>query len=235
MTIKQQYRKARANYLARVNRLKKQGWDVKVISKVKYPTKKSIERLNKQTAKEIRNNSKLYDITTGKEITKHRLSKAREQGRAQKRKSISSQIAKKTQRNNMNQVTSKSVISKINIPELKKHTPTGLRLTEWYEDINTIYAQSIRRVLFELTGELTKTDELEQAFSKVLQYNPELFPQGAYEPEHILKQRFYSIATKMREYISDTTTLDNITNALNNADTELSQIIEGYEYEKYGH
>ena len=235
MTIKQQYKKVRANYLARVNRLKKQGWDVAVIPLVKKPTKPSIERLNKQTAKQIRQNAKLYDINTGKEITKHRLAKAKEQGRKQKIPSISSQIAKKTQRNNMNQVKSKSIISKINIPELKKQTPTGLRLTEWYEDINTIYAQSIRRVLFELTSELTKNYELEQAFSKVLQYNPELFPQGAYEPEHILKQRFYTIATKMREYISDKDALDNITNALNNADTDLSQIIEGYEYEKYGH
>lgn len=233
MAIKQQYRKARANYLARVNRLKKQGWDVNIIPVVKKPTKKSLERLNKQTAKEIRSKAKLYDINTGQEITKHRLAKAKEQGK--KRTPISSQIAKKVQRNNMNQVTSKSVISKINIPELKKQTPTGLRLTEWYEDINTIYAQSIRRALFELTSELTKTDELEQAFSKVLQYNPELFPQGAYEPEHILKQRFYAIATKMRDYISDYNTLDNITNALNKADTELSEIIEGYEYEKYGY
>lgn len=235
MTIKQQYRKARANYLARVNRLKKQGWDFKVIDIVKKPTKKSIERLNKQTAKEIRSKAKLYDINTGKEITKHRLAKAKEQGRKRKRISISSQIAKKTQRKSMNEVTSKSVILSINIPELKKQSPTGLRLTEWYEDINTIYAQSIRRVLFELTSELTKNYELEQAFSKVLQYNSELFPQGAYEPEHILKQRFYAIATKMRDYISDSNTLDNITNALNKADTELSEIIEGYEYEKYGY
>lgn len=233
MTIKQQYKKARANYLARVNRLKKQGWKITVIPVVKKPTKKSIERLNKQTAKEIRSKSKLYDIYTGKEITKHRLKIAKQQGKTQK--PISSQIAKKVQRNNMNKVTNKSFISSLNIQELKKQTPTGLRVSEWYEDINTIYAQSIRRVLFELTGELTKTDELEQAFSKVLQYNPELFPHGAYEPEHILKQRFYTIATKMREYISDKDALDNITNALNNADTELSQIIEGYEYEKYGH
>lgn len=233
MTIKQQYKKARANYLARVNRLKKQGWYIKVIGLVKKPTKASIERLNKQTAKQIRSNAKLYDINTGKEITKHRLSKAKEQGK--KRTIISSKIAKKVQRNNMNRVTSKKVISSINIPELKKLTPTGLRVSEWYEDINTIYAQSIRGVLFDLTSELTKTDELEQAFSKVLQYNPELFPQGAYEPEHILKQRFYSISTKMREYISDATVLDNITNALNKADIELSQIIEGYEYEKYGY
>lgn len=234
MTIKQQYKKARANYLARVNRLKKQGWDIQVIAPVKKPTKSSIERLNKQTAKQIRSKAKLYDINTGQEITKHRLAKAKEQGKRQKN-IVSKQIAKKTQRKSINEVNSTKVISKINIEELKKQTPTGLRLTEWYEDINTIYAQSIRRVLFELTSELTKTDELEQAFSKVLQYNPELFPQGAYEPEHILKQRFYAISSKMRDYISDPRKLDNITNVLKKADTDLSEIIEGYEYEKYGH
>ena len=233
MTIKQQYKKARANYMARVNRMKKQGWSIDVIPVVKNPTKSSINRLSKQTSKVIREKSKLYDITTGKEITKHRLSIARKQGK--RKPSISAQIAKKVQRGNINEVTNPSVISSVNIAELKKQTPTGVRITEWYEDINTIYAQSIRRVLFELTSELTKTTQLEQAFSKLLEQNPELFPQGAYEPEYILKQRFYAIASTMRYYISDTRVLDNITSALNRADTDLSEIIEGYEYERYGH
>lgn len=233
MTLKQQYRKARANYMARVNRLKKQGWKIDIIPTVKRPTKASINRLNNQTSKEIRAKSKLYDFTTGKEVTKHRLKKASEQGK--RKKSISAQIAKKTQRDNINVVTNPSVISSIDIAELKKQTPTGVRITEWYEDINTIYAPSIRRVLFELTTELTKTTQLEQAFSKVLAQNPELFPQGAYEPEHILKQRFHAISSKMRDYISDSRTLDNITKALNRADTNLSEIVEGYEYERYGH
>lgn len=234
MTIKQQYKKARANYLARVNRLKKQGWGIQVIALVKKPTKSSIERLNKQTAKQIRSKAKLYDINTGQEITKHRLVKAKEQGKREKQ-IVSQQIAKKTQRKSINEVTAPRILSKINIEELKKQTPTDIRVSEWYEDINAIFAQSIRRVLFELTNELTKTDELEQAFSKVLQYNPELFPQGAYEPEHILKQRFYAISSKMRDYISDSRKLDSITNTLKKANTELSEIIEGYEYEKYGY
>lgn len=233
MTIKQQYKKARANYLARVNRLKKQGWDIEVIPIVKKPTKSSIERLNKQTAKQLRLKSKLYDINTGQEITKHRLAKAKEQGKRQKN-IVSKHIAKKTQRNNVNQVISPKIISKINIEELKKQTPTGIKVSEWYEDINAIFAQSIRRVLFELTNELTKTDELEQAFSKVLQYYPDLFPQNAYEPENVLKQRFYAISEKMREYISDKKTIDNITEALGKADKELSEIVEGFEYERYG-
>lgn len=234
MTIKHQYKKARANYLARVNRLKKQGWGIQVISLVKKPTKASIERLNKQTAKQIRSRAKLYDINTGQEITKHRLAKAKEQGK-QHKNIVSKQIAKKTQRNSINQVTSPKVISKINIEELKKQTPTDIKVSEWYEDINYIYAPSIRRVLFELTNELTKTDALEQAFSKVLQYNPDLFPQGAYEPEHILKQRFYAITSKMREYMTDSRSIDSIENALKKATTELSEIIEGLEHEKYGY
>lgn len=234
MTIKQQYKKARANYLARANRLKNQGWDIKVIAPVKKPTKASIERLNKQTSKQLRSKAKLYDINTGQEITKHRLSKAKEQGKRQKN-IVSKQIAKKAQRNNINQVTSPKVISKINIEELKKQTPTGIKVSEWYDNINSIFSQSIRRVLFELTNELTKTDELEQAFSKVLQNNPDLFPQNAYEPENVLKQRFYAISEKMRKYISDKKTIDNITSALGRADKELYEIVDGFEYERYGH
>lgn len=234
MTIKQQYKKARANYLARVNRLKKQGWDIEVIPLVKKPTKSSIDRLNKQKAKQLRSKFKLYDINTRQEITKHRLAKAKEQGKRQKN-IVSKQISKKTQRNSINQVTSNKVISKINIEELKKQTPTSIKVSEWYEDINAIFAQSIRRVLFELTSELTKTDELEQAFSKVLLRHPDLFPQNAYEPENVLKQRFYAISEKMREYISDNKTIDYIINALGKADKELSEIVEGFEYERYGH
>ena len=147
---------------------------------------------------------------------------------------MSKQIEKKTQRNSINQVTSNKVISKINIEELKKQTPTGVKVSEWYEDINAIFAQSIRRVLFELTNELTKTMELEQAFSKVLQNNPDLFPQNAYEPENVLKQRFYAISEKMREYISDTNTIDYVAKCLGSADKALSEIVEGFEYERYG-
>lgn len=70
-TIKQQYAQERRNYLRRVNRLTKQGYVVEVIPKVKKPTRASINRLKKQTGREMKFSpkTKLYDVETGEQIT----------------------------------------------------------------------------------------------------------------------------------------------------------------------
>lgn len=70
MTIKQQYQKAYRNYLRRVNRQIRQGFIVEIIPKVKRPTRASISRLEKQSAKEIRRKASIVDLLTGEVIEK---------------------------------------------------------------------------------------------------------------------------------------------------------------------
>lgn len=64
------YNKEYKNYLRRVQRQVEQGVQVKVIQKVKVPKKTSIEKLKKQTAKVIKENTPVVNLLTGKLISK---------------------------------------------------------------------------------------------------------------------------------------------------------------------
>lgn len=67
--LRQQYAKEYNKYLARVRNQQKQGVQVQRIKRVKKPTQASIERLKKQTAKEIRDKASVVNMLTGELIT----------------------------------------------------------------------------------------------------------------------------------------------------------------------
>ena len=67
--LQQQYNKEYNNYLARIRNQQKQGLQIQRIKRVKKPTQASIERLKKQTAKEMRKNATVVDMITGEKIT----------------------------------------------------------------------------------------------------------------------------------------------------------------------
>lgn len=67
--LQQQYSKEYNKYLARVRNQQKQGVQVQRIKRVKKPTQASIERLKKQTAKEIRDKASVVNMLTGELIT----------------------------------------------------------------------------------------------------------------------------------------------------------------------
>lgn len=67
--IQKEYSHEYTKYLARVRYQQKQGVQVKIIKRVKYPKKASIDRIKKQTAKEIRKNATVIDMLTGEAIT----------------------------------------------------------------------------------------------------------------------------------------------------------------------
>lgn len=67
--LKEQYAKEYSNYLARVRNQQVQGVQVKIIKRVKNPKQVSIDRIKKQTAKEIRKNASVVDMLTGEKIT----------------------------------------------------------------------------------------------------------------------------------------------------------------------
>ena len=67
--LQQQYSKEYNKYLARVRNQQKQGVQVQTIKRVKKPTQASIERLKKQTAKEIREKASVVNMITGELIT----------------------------------------------------------------------------------------------------------------------------------------------------------------------
>lgn len=67
--IQKEYSHEYTKYLARVRNQQKQGVQVKIIKRVKNPTQVSIDRIKKQTAKEIRKNATVVDMLTGEKIT----------------------------------------------------------------------------------------------------------------------------------------------------------------------
>lgn len=67
--LQQQYNKEYNKYLARVRNQQKQGVQVDRIKRVKRPTQASIERLKKQTAKEIRDKASVVNMLTGELIS----------------------------------------------------------------------------------------------------------------------------------------------------------------------
>lgn len=67
--IQKEYSKDYNKYLARVRNQQKQGVQVKIIKRVKNPTQASIDRIKKQTAKEIRKNADVVDMLTGEIIS----------------------------------------------------------------------------------------------------------------------------------------------------------------------
>lgn len=67
--IQKEYSHEYTKYLARVRNQEKQGVQVKRIKRVKNPKQVSIDRIKKQTAKEIRKNATVVDMLTGEKIT----------------------------------------------------------------------------------------------------------------------------------------------------------------------
>lgn len=67
--IKKEYSHEYTKYLARIRNQQKQGVQVKIIKRVKNPKQASIDRIKKQTAKEIRKNATVVDMLTGEKIT----------------------------------------------------------------------------------------------------------------------------------------------------------------------
>lgn len=184
--IRGNYKKARANYLARVRRLQKSGFDITPIKLVKNPTKASIDRLNKQTTKAMREKSKLYDAK-GNLVTEHRLKISREIYKT----NVSRETLKKPKSHNVSRETStpKSIV----LPTFE-----SIAIENWWVAINNVFAPSIRDVLKALTEKLTDTPEKERAFARVLKEHPELFPEQGYESATILRARFSVIAKAMQ-------------------------------------
>lgn len=67
--LQQQYSKEYNKYLARVRNQQKQGVQIQRIKRVKKPTQASIERLKKQTAKEIQRKATVVNMLTGELIS----------------------------------------------------------------------------------------------------------------------------------------------------------------------
>lgn len=197
MTLKEQYKRARKNYLARVRNLADQGFMIEPIKIVKRPTKASINRLNRQTAKYMREHNPLVNLSTGEVVTKNRLKVARQQGKVTRElRKFKNQVNQAIQSNSQRIQTSGSKGYKTAV-EYWGNMPkeTDLVISNWYKSINEDFVPAIRETLAEFTSVLY--NENPDAFAKLLREQPDLFPQPTYEAVASIRQKFSIIGEKI--------------------------------------
>ena len=197
--LQQQYNKEYNKYLARVRNQQKQGVQVKIIKRVKNPTQASIERLKKQTAKEIRKNATVIDMLTGEAIT------AKEYGRkkALERNRIFIKLTPQEQEY--------ARIHDYGLKELKKILKKGIRVNiatpvldyesiidSWYDSLES-FAPKTADYLREKTDALlyNVSDKERALFAYTYSKEPEAFPTEPYMDKATVDAVFWNILRRM--------------------------------------
>lgn len=193
MTILQEYRRERRNYMRRVNRQVKQGFMVNPIPTPKKPTRASINRLKAQTAKVIQESSVLVDLITGESYDKTRSKKSKK-----KRSDILKQNRLFLKLNKFDQHLSRQA-GKIFRASKKELTLTPTQSYEtiidnWYSTIES-FRPDIYMYILSKTNELIegKGKEVRRKFAYVYYQNPEAFPGQGDSDRAIINAKFEQI------------------------------------------
>lgn len=169
MTIKQQYQKARKNYLARVRNLENAGYQIERIPIPKKPTEASIRRLVNQTSKVLRQRNPLVNILTG-EIEQPK--GATERKKIEKRNIHNTKMARQIARELGKTKQQTMQFIKQTVPQSYDITIQNL-----YESIETFIPpvqEYIRERLDELLGD--NSEERRRALAKTIAENPDYLP-----------------------------------------------------------
>ena len=198
--LQQQYAKEYNKYLARVRNQQKQGVQVQRIKRVKKPTQASIERLQKQTAKEIREKASVVNMLTGELITpkeygrKHALEINRvftkltpqEQEYARFHEYTSAKELKALQKNGI----------KVNIA-----TPVldyDVIIDSWYDSLDSFHPKVATWLREKTDALLSNATERDSAlFAYTYSKAPEVFPTEYYMDKATVDAVFWNILKKM--------------------------------------
>lgn len=195
--MKEQYKREYRNYLRRVNRAVKQGYIVHVISRVKKPTRASINRLKQQTGEKIRSKSEIVDVETG-EILKP--IKSKKERLKQQRKNVN--ILKADL-----QTVANTVENNIPVKQIPNMSDNILPPTEsyeqnidnWYQQVRESFYWYIAQFIEWQTNRLIygKSEETRKRFAYVLSQHPDIFPEPPYETRESILNSFNEIARMM--------------------------------------
>lgn len=197
MTVKEQYKRERRNYLRRVNRAVKQGYVVDIIGRVKKPTRASINRLKAQTGEKIRAKSEIVDIETG-EILKPIKSKKKRQQQQRKNANILKadlQTVANTVENNIRFSPIQGMSNKL----LSQSDSYEQLIDNWYQQVRESFYWYIAQFIEWQTNKLIygKSEETRKRFAYVFSQHPDLFPEPPYETRDVILKRFDEIARMM--------------------------------------
>lgn len=198
--IQKEYAHEYTKYLARVRNQQKQGVQVKIIKRVKNPTQVSIDRIKKQTAKEIRKNATVVDMLTGEVIT------SKEYGRkhALERNRVFIKLTPQEQEY-------ARIQGYTTVEELKKLQRTGIIVIEttpvldyeaiidsWYDSLES-FAPKTASYLREKTDALlaNASDKERALFAYAYAKEPEAFPTEPYMDKATVDAVFWNILRRM--------------------------------------
>lgn len=198
--IQKEYSHEYTKYLSRVRYQQQQGVVVKIIKRVKYPKQASIDKLKKQTAKEIRKNASVIDMLTGEEIT------SKEYGRkkALERNRVFIKLTPQEQEY-------ARVQGYTTVEELKKLQRTGVIVIEatpvldyeaiidsWYDSLDSFAPKTAYWLREKTDALLSNATERERAlFAYTYAKEPEAFPTEPYMDKATVDAVFWNILRRM--------------------------------------
>lgn len=195
MTIKQEYKRARRNYLARVNRAVKAGYRPDVLRIPKRITRASIRALNKRTGEWIRSHSPQVDVETGEELKPTKNKKVRKQ-REQAYKAYMNTPLQQVEDINAGQTAQPVAMSTDLLAEKESYEQI---IDNWYEQVRTQYKWYVAEFIESQTNRLIlyKDEETRRRFAYVLTQNPDVFPEPPYPSREVINASFTEIARLM--------------------------------------
>lgn len=198
--IQKEYSHEYTNYLARVRNQQKQGVQVKIIKRVKNPKQASVDRIKKQTAKEIRKNATVVDMLTGEAIT------SKEYGRkhALERNRVFIKLTPQEQEY-------VRIQGYTTVEELKKLQRTGIIVIEatpvldyeyiidsWYDSLESFAPKTAHWLRQKTDALLANASDKERAlFAYTYAKEPEAFPIEPYMDKATVDAVFWNILQRM--------------------------------------
>lgn len=199
-TIQKEYAHEYTKYRARVRNQQKQGVQVKIIKRVKNPTQVSMDRIKKQTAKEIRKNATVVDMLTGEVIT------SKEYGRkhALERNRVFIKLTPQEQEY-------ARIQGYTTVEELKKLQRTGIIVIEttpvldyeaiidsWYDSLGSFVPKTASYLREKTDALLANASDKERAlFAYTYAKEPEAFPTEPYMDKATVDAVFWNILRRM--------------------------------------
>lgn len=198
--LQKEYSHEYTKYLARVRNQQKQGVQVKIIKRVKNPKRESIDRIKKQTAKEIRKNATVVDMLTGEVIT------SKEYGRkhALERNRVFIKLTPQEQEYARMQ-------GYTDIKELKALKKTGIKVNiatpvldyeaiidSWYDSLDSFAPKTAHWLREKTDALLSNASEKERSlFAYTYAKEPEAFPIEPYMDKATVDAVFWNILHRM--------------------------------------
>lgn len=198
--LQQQYAKEYNKYLARVRNQQKQGVQVKIIKRVKNPKKVSIDRIKKQTAKEIRKNATVVDMLTGEKITpkeygrKHALEINRVFTKLTPQEQEYARFHEYTSAKELKALQKEGIPVNIATPVLDYE----VIIDSWYDSLDSFHPKVATWLREKTDALLSNATERDRAlFAYTYSKAPEAFPTEYYMDKATVDAVFWNILKKM--------------------------------------